>query len=150
MSLTESDVRKLVRSKDGGVIEGVYGPNTLSDAAIWEVWTTVDGVFTTRFVAEPSSGTPLYFSGFEQLCGYLHRRIASELRERLELRIRMVTLAVAAMVFVATVFTLLYLVVKSGDTSSLLLTAILGVVASGSALFFGKWLPFGPGKKDVH
>ncbi|MTD93163.1 hypothetical protein GIW81_02305 [Hyphomicrobium sp. xq] len=144
MSLTETEVKTLAVGKEAGSIEGVWGPNTLSGDAIWEVWVLDEGEFKTRFVLEQVGGPPLYFSGFEQLCMHLHQRLESSRKERLDTYVKLATLGVAAFVFIATVSTLLYLVVRSADVPSLLLTAILGVVASGSALFFGQWIGWGP------
>jgi hypothetical protein len=140
MSLTETEVETLATAKEAGSIEGVWGPNTLSGDGIWEVWILDEGEFKTRFVIEQDDGDPLYFSGFEQLCRHLHRRLESSRKERLDTYVKLATLGVAAFVFIATVSTLLYLVVRSADVPSFLLTAILGVVASGSALFFGQWI----------
>ncbi|WP_237356156.1 hypothetical protein [Xanthobacter sp. YC-JY1] len=131
MKLNESAVAKLVENNNGGKVEEVYGPAPIGSSAAWEVWAYVSekGQFYTRFVIEKSGSDPLYFSDFQQVCTQLNDDIN-------EYHIRKWTFYVAAFSFVVVLLAMLYITLTRADAQ--IITAILGVLASGAAFFFGR------------
>lgn len=133
MPVTESDVRSIIRANRGGRIEEVIGPTKLGKCAVWEVWVFVADLnqYYTRYIVYDSGQEPKYFSEFYQFCSYADDAIN-------EHHIRKMTFYVAAATFVMVLLTMLYLSVVRQDAQ--ILTALLGVMASGAAFFFGRWI----------
>jgi hypothetical protein len=139
MALGEDEIKELIVAKKDGAFESALGPCALGGERIYEVWVTKDeGVYYNRYVVERRQGDPLYFERFEKLAYYLN-----EQRTRTEDHLKKFSAYVAAAAFLLTVIVLLYMVVTGGgNTPTMIVTAVLGIVASGSVLFFGKWVPF--------
>ncbi len=128
----------------------------------WEVWTLngpggedADGgrEWKTRYVCQHVDGKH-YLSGFEAACIGLGRKLKSKELDDLEralrvsqhkneLLLRTATLLVASLTFLLTICTFLYMMAAQGVTGDKIVISVLsGVIASGAALFFGKWIPF--------
>lgn len=141
--LTKSDLKKEIkRNNDGDVWEDSYGPTSIADSWIHEVWVKEQyRQFATRFIVE-TSGQVLYFQTFETLGAHLDRlfKKPSWSEKEAAYTLKKFSLYVAAFVFVLFACVLAYLVAVKGDTSGALLTAFLGVVASGGTAFFGVWV----------
>jgi hypothetical protein len=120
----------------------VYGPSGIGKDLVWEVWaySKSEKEWFTRY-AILEGNELVYIDSFGSLAQRINGEISRLYTQRLEFYLRVGTLVVAAIAFVATLGTFLYLVAKNADASSLILSVLAGVIASGAALFFGRWIP---------
>lgn len=152
--MTEDEIIRYIKDEfPNDEIQEIHGPSRFGDTRLWEVWTleTVDNEYMTRFVAEFEKSTPQRFRGFQDLIDALELQRASVAKgaDKAEFRARAQTEAfylrrlsayVAALTFVATVVSFLYLLVVNPDARLMVATVLADVIASGGALFFGKWI----------
>ena len=124
------------------------------------VWIKEIEEYETRFVAEEQDASSLYFDTFGSVLAHLNQTFQSASREAgaidwtrtkelSDLQLRRTTLHVAAFVFTATVCTMLYLIASEPRTPLLIVTTILGIVSSGVALFFGRWITISPDQSSA-
>jgi hypothetical protein len=143
--LGQSDLGDIIKEKRGGTFDFARGPCVVAGQRVWEVWVKLGDISETRFIVEPAEGEPLYYESFQKLAMRLDQ--AANEGARADVHLRKFSAYVAGITFVATLAVMLYLVVRGqGASQAVIVTALLGVTASGSALYFGKWLPFGSGK----
>jgi hypothetical protein len=141
MPLSITDAKRIAEEKEPCQFKVYYGPVRIGPALIWELWViNRDRDFDVRFVSE-ENGEQLYFSSFAEIAAHVDSKFVKLSRDAADIHVLKFTRYVAAFVFVATVLTMLYLTVVNGSTQSTVLTALIGVVASGAALFFGRWIP---------
>src|ERR1700754_2615324 len=154
MPYTDEDIKRVVRSHRGGTIELVQGPFTVCGLYVWEVWVMKEGEYDTRFVYIPHAATLEYLNGFADLCAKVsahcaiesskHKSIADALNARLEdIRHRSFILKISAIVFLACVAALLYLILSGHTVDSKVLPLFGALLASGAGMYFGKWNPKG-------
>ena len=143
MPLTKDELKQEIRrSNDGDVWEDSYGPTSIANSSVHEVWVKDKyKQFATRFIVE-ASGQILYFQTFETLGAYFDRlfKQPSWSEKEAAYSLKKFSLYVAASVFVLFACVLAYLVAVKGDASGALLTAFVGVIASGGTAFFGVWV----------
>jgi hypothetical protein len=143
MVLGEAEIKKLIVAKKDGAFGSVLGPSVIGRERIWEVWVTKAGVYYNRYVVEQREGDPIYFETFQKLALHLEESRAPNIREQADVHLKKFAAYVAGVTFIATVGAMLYLLVTGhGDTPTTIVVGLLGVIASGSALFFGRWIPF--------
>jgi hypothetical protein len=155
MRLTGKDIEKLIEKLDVGEFHSVYGPTKFAGARVWEAWVWDESgkQWETRFFFEQGD-EPIYFDSFLSLADHLNDLFVAaskeggaidwtRTKEMQDLQLKKITLLVAAFVFVGTVAAMLYQSLMARDAGSwtLVTTTLLGIVASGAALFFGKWIP---------
>lgn len=143
MPLTQSELkREISRNNDRDVWESSYGPTSIANCLVHEIWVEDQHEqLATRFVVE-ASGQILYFQTFETLGAHFDRLFKQPTWSEKEASysLKKFSLNIAAFVFVLFASVLAYLIAVKGDTSGALLTAFLGVVASGGTAFFGVWV----------
>jgi hypothetical protein len=75
MPMTESQVEALIKKRDVGDVEEIYGPVRFGGMWLWEIWvdngTETKAYYETRFLLETESN-PVYFDTFVALVGYLN------------------------------------------------------------------------------
>ena len=164
MPMTESQVEALIKKRDVGDVEEIYGPVRFGGMWLWEIWvdngTETKAYYETQFLLETESN-PVYFDTFVALVGYLNELylgISQQVgavdwtrsKETADMHLKRVTLYVASFAFIATVVSMLYLVVNNQQSLTegrqiglLVISTLMGLIASGAALFFGKWIPIG-------
>lgn len=141
--LGQSDLGKIIKEKHGGAFEFARGPSVVAGQRIWEVRVKLGDVSETRFVVEPGEGAPLYYESFQKLAIRLDQIVGAIDGKHADIHLRKFSAYVAGLTFVATLAVMLYLVVRGpGASQTLIVTGLLGVLASGSALYFGRWIPF--------
>lgn len=131
--MTKDEVKILIQKNKGGKINGIYGPTKMANMMVWEIWTFAGIEHFTRIVVERPGKEPIYFSDFHQFCGLIDTEINDN-------HIRKWTFYVAGAAFILVLMTMLYLSVT--NSSAQIITALLGILASGAAFFFGRWIPF--------
>lgn len=162
--MTEGEVGAFIKNLNVGDVEEIYGPVRFGGTWLWEVWvdngTETKSYFETRFLLETESN-PIYFDTFIALAGYLNELYLgisqragavdwTRSKETADMHLKRVTLYVASFAFVATVISMLYLVVNNQQSLTegrqiglLVISTLMGLIASGAALFFGRWIPVG-------
>jgi len=170
MPMTEGEVKALIKKRGVGDVEEIYGPVRFGGTWLWEIWvdngTQTESYFETRFLLETESN-PVYFDTFVALAGYLNELYLgmsqragatdwTRSKETAEMHLKRITLYVASFAFVATVVSMLYVVVNNQQSLTegrqiglLVVSTLMGLIASGAALFFGKWIPVGNFAKTV-
>jgi hypothetical protein len=164
MPMTENEVEALIKKRDVGDVLEIYGPVRFGGMWLWEIWvdngTQTKSYYETRFLLETESN-PVYFDTFVALVGYLNELYLgmsqhvgavdwTRSKETADMHLKRITLYVASFAFVATVVSMLYLVVNNQQSLTegrqiglLVISTLMGLIASGAALFFGKWIPVG-------
>lgn len=157
MAASEKELTEVVRVDKGGNIKGCYGPSTIGQNRVWEIWTYMarDEEYEVRYVADEGSGSLIYFSNCQFFCDQVARWMGAE-RHQLERTakaltneneklkgdrtVKMIRLAVAGIVFITCVGVLLYLLANSEDLDGRILWLFGGgLIAAGSVMFFGSW-----------
>lgn len=139
--MKDSDIVKIVKENDGGVIHLISPPARYGKISIWEIWTKADGEFHTRYVLENAKKETAYYSDFQSLCFFLHDEGGANKNENF-------SLWVSAIVFVLSTCALLWMLIsknadptKTTDVPGTALAALLGgLIASGGWRFFGRWI----------
>jgi hypothetical protein len=154
----------------GDSVEEIYGPNKVADSLVWEVWVyDKERELATRFVEEFSSGAKTVYDTFQQIAVRLdsqHSDIIKRLqdaewqksKEMAELQSRtalaaveantervtkLVTLAVASVVFILAIIGMLCLLAFGTPSNSWTAVTVLGsVIASACWLFYGTYKRF--------
>ena len=162
--MTENDVERLIKKLNVGDVEEIYGPVRFGGTWLWEIWvdngSEEESYYETRFLLETESN-PVYFDTFVALAGYLNELYLgmsqragmndwTRSKETADMQLKRITLYVASFAFIATVISMLYLVVNNQQALTegkqiglLVISTLMGLIASGAALFFGKWIPIG-------
>jgi hypothetical protein len=142
-ALTKAELKKEIKkNNDDDTWEDCYGPTPIANSLVHEIWVTDQyRQLATRFIIE-SAGNILYFQTFETLGAHLDGlfKQPSWSEKEAAYKLKRFSLYVAASVFVLFACVLAYLVAAKGDTSGALLTAFVGVIASGGTAFFGVWV----------
>lgn len=149
---TKKDIEDFMAAEGQGEYLGAFGPNEVLGFEVWEVWVWEEdeeeedgGDYETRFVAVHKGGRFQYFDDFQGLCAFVTKEHRATLDGKLtqvvwEKRARFV---VSAIVFLAATATVIYKTVISKQESSGATIILWSVVASGSAFYFGRWIPVG-------
>lgn len=161
MPLSEREVKKIVTSKKGGEIWEVYGPIAFGGSRVWEVWAFDQGSkeYQTRYVIDDGTAEPQYFETFLMLMMHLNDLYSAAVREggaidwtrtkeMADLQLKRISLYVASFVFTGSVAACIYLLLTRPESPAILFIAVTGIVSSGVALFFGKWVPIGSIKPE--
>lgn len=152
---SDEEIKKFVKTSDARRHTDVqiFGPSVLGDTTVWEVWLYLvrDEEWATGFV-RTEGGVLRYHDSFGSLVQTMHAKIGS-MQDELsalsathhlntkEMNLRFVKLGVATVAFLSTLGTFLYLLAaKDCNPGSQIASVLLGVVISGSAYFFGKWI----------
>ena len=148
--LTEADVEKIVVKLRVGEVDSIYGPARFGGARIWEIWVYHKEQWETRFLFEQEDKEALYFDTFVSLMDHLNEFYRDAVsssgaidwtrtKELADLQLKKITLYVAALAFIATVGVVLYQSI-AGDGAAIFASLVAGIIASGGALFFGRWI----------
>jgi hypothetical protein len=176
MPLSEAEIERLGKQR-WSEPEEVYGPFRFGGLYLWELWIDTSekanrSYWEVKFIVEESA-QQLYFDTVAALIVHLNDLYQAatlqagamdwtRTKELAELERRKLTLYVASVVFGVTVLMMLMIVtvdqlveiyrgprISNTHVITLIVTTILGVVSSGAALFFGRWIPIGRGGQRV-
>jgi len=140
--LARPALREIIKSNRGGTYHSEYGPTQIGGKTVWEIWVTQDGLFENRFIVETNAGGE-YYDSFQTFAPVLNNQIQETLSSgptaRANIHLMTLRAYVAAFVFILAVVGSFFIAFTNKDSDAV--TAILGVVASGAAFFFGRWLP---------
>jgi hypothetical protein len=143
MPLTRQNLRQIINVNNGGDYHSEYGPTTIAGKRIWEIWVQQDGLFENRFIVEtPLSGD--YYDSFQTFAPALDSEIRDQQsnspKSQADIHLLKFKAYVAALVFLIALGGILYIAFARNESNAIV-TTLLGVVASGSAFFFGRWTP---------
>lgn len=142
--MNQREIRALLRPYKVGTYEW-HLEGLLGELILAEVWVTQGGERDTRFLIIFPDQTTRCFDSFSELCAYLDQESPAHLRAKSEIQIKKFSWYVAAFVFLMAVSTAIYIVTTQNDIKIAVVPFFLGLIASGGALFFGKWIvPSGP------
>jgi len=153
-----ANIAKIAEKNKAGQLWAEYCAKKIGTANVYEFWTIgddedPDGPVSTpeiRFWLEGDGGEKKYFECFPSLADHLHEQFTlaarqgadvevNKLKQTEALKLKRITLYVAAFVFIAVVASLIVAFYKE---PSYLVAFLLGsVIASACVLFFGVWQP---------
>ncbi|MES1179573.1 MAG: hypothetical protein ABUL43_00085 [Hyphomicrobium sp.] len=139
MPLTKAQVKEVVGKNNGGTWYDAYGPSMMGEQEVWEAWVKLDGLFENRFVVLKPNGSIEYLDSFQTFAPYfdgVYRRASGA---GVDIHLQQFKAYVAATVFMLAACGILYIALTRGGTEALV--AVLGLVSSGGAFFFGRWIP---------
>jgi hypothetical protein len=133
--LDEAEIKRFVKSKSEGKVEVSYMCPIAVDVQVWEVWVYDESEYFTRFVVDDrNEHLPVYHSQFQQFC----RQVMEWRMASIQSWFRIIVAGFGFIISASTVCILLL----TGNHNDYVLLSLAGMVASGGAMFFGKWISF--------
>ena len=137
--MNEKEVKEFIADHKAGKYVS-HREGALADSKIYEVLVLHDDEIKTRFVIEPSENAPQYCSEFSALCHSIDPQSLTGMQGLSRIQMQKFSSYVAAFVFLMAVTTAIYIVTTQNDIKFAVVPFFLGLIASGGALFFGKWI----------
>jgi hypothetical protein len=137
--VNEKEIRGFIADHKAGKYVS-YREGALADSKIYEVLVLHDDEVKTRFVIEPPQDAPQYCSEFSALCRSIDPQSLTGMQSVSRIQMQKFSSYVAAFVFLMAVSTAIFIIVTQNDIKFAVVPFFLGLIASGGALFFGKWI----------
>jgi hypothetical protein len=137
--VNEKEIKAFIADNRAGKYVS-YREGALGGSKIYEVLVDHDDEIKTRFVIEPSNDSPQYCSEFSALCRSIDPQSVTGMQGMSRIQMQKFSSYIAAFVFLMAVVTAIYIVTTQNDIKFAVVPFFLGLIASGGALFFGKWI----------
>ena len=137
--MNQQEMRAILKHYKVGTYEW-HLEGLLGDLVLAEVWVTQGRERDTRFLIIFPDKTTRCFDNFSELCAHLDQESPAHRKAESEIQMQRFSSYVAAFVFLMAVSTAIYIVTTQNDIKIAVVPFFLGLIASGGALFFGKWI----------